>query len=116
MKKRMGQAVFSFATKQNTTIGVVATNAKLSKTEINKVSQMAHNGIAKTIQPAHTMLDGDTIFAISTNKKKSDVNIVGAFAAEVVSMAIINAITSAASAGGLPSSSERGSSYKQDTK
>lgn len=77
---------------KNTTIGVIATNAILTKAEGNKVAQMAHNGFARSINPVHTMLDGDTIFTMATNSIKSDVNIVGTLAAEVMSMAITNAI------------------------
>lgn len=95
MRSIVGRTSFKMATRQNTVIGVVATNAKLSKEEINKVAQMAQNGIAKTIQPAHTMLDGDTIFALSTGIKKADVSVIGAFAAEVVAKSIISAIKNA---------------------
>lgn len=80
---------------RNTTIGVVATNAILTKSEGNKVSQMAHNGFARSINPIHTMLDGDAIFTMGTNRIQSDVNLVGTLGAEVMSMAITNAIKSA---------------------
>jgi len=103
MKKASGRLIFHLASLQNTVIGVVATNARLTKVEVNKVAQMAQNGLALTIRPAHSMLDGDTIFTLATNQKKSDVNIVGAFAAEVVATAIIRAVKSAAPVGGLPS-------------
>jgi L-aminopeptidase/D-esterase-like protein len=73
----------------NTVIGVVATNAKLSKEEANKVAQMAQDGLARTIRPAHTMYDGDTIFALSTGDVKADVNLIGAFAAEMFAEAIV---------------------------
>lgn len=103
MKKASGRLIFHLASLQNTVIGVVVTNARLTKVEANKVAQMAQNGLALTIRPAHSMLDGDTIFVLATNQKKSDVNIVGAFAAQVVASAIIRAIKSATPAGGLPS-------------
>ncbi len=102
MRTFAGSQIMKFASSQNTVIGVVATNAKFNKEEINKVAQMAHNGIAQVIRPAHTMLDGDTIFAAATNKKKADVNLVGAYAAEMTAIAINNAVKFAASAGGLP--------------
>ncbi len=73
----------------NTVIGVVATNAKLNKEEANKVAQMAHDGLARAVRPAHTMYDGDTIFALSTGELKADVNLIGAFAAEVFAEAIV---------------------------
>ncbi len=98
----VGKTVLKIATRGNTVIGVVATNARLNKEQTNKVAQMAQNGVAKTVRPAHTMLDGDTIFALSTGGKRADVNIVGAFAAEVLSQAIVQAVKSAEPAGGLP--------------
>ena len=102
MKTFIGRTVLGFATKANTVIGVVATNAKLNKAETTKVAQMAQDGIARTIRPAHTMLDGDTIFALATGEKKSDPSTVGAFAAEVVAQAIIRAVQKATPAGDLP--------------
>ena len=76
-----------------TVIGVVATNARLDKEQINKVAQMAHDGLARAIRPAHTMFDGDTIFALATGEVVADVNLVGAFAAEVTAEAIRRAAT-----------------------
>ena len=86
---------------ENTVIGVVATNAKLSKSEVNKVAQMAHDGIARAVRPAHTPYDGDTIFALATGEHPSDAAMVGAFAAEVTAQAIRNAIRAATSLGGM---------------
>lgn len=86
----------------NTVIGVVATNARLTKEQVNKVAQMAQDGIARAVRPAHTMYDGDTLFALATGEKPADVNVVGAFAAEVVAQAIVRAAKAAESAGGLP--------------
>jgi L-aminopeptidase/D-esterase-like protein len=102
MKTFIGRTVLGFATRANTVIGAVATNAKLSKAEATKVAQMAQDGLARTIRPAHTMLDGDTFFALGTGQKKADLSIVGAFAAEVMSQAIIRAVQQAAPAGDLP--------------
>ena len=76
----------------NTTIGAVATNASFDKTELTKIAGMAHDGYARSINPVHTMFDGDTIFSLATNKIKDDINLVGALAAEAMSMAIANAI------------------------
>ncbi len=95
-------AQLGFNTQENTVIGVVATNASLSKEQVNKVAQMAQDGLARTIRPAHTMLDGDTIFALATGKVKADINIVGAFAAEAFAQAVIRAVRAARPAGGLP--------------
>lgn len=86
----------------NTVIGVVATNARLNKEAVNKVAQMAQDGIARAVRPAHTMYDGDTLFALATGEKPADVSLVGALAAEVVAQAIARAATTAESAGGLP--------------
>ena len=102
MKTSVGRSVFSFASRANTVIGVVATNASLTKAQATKVAQMAQDGFARTLRPAHTMLDGDVIFALSTGTKKADVSIIGAFAAEVMAEAIIRAVKIAKSAGGLP--------------
>ena len=85
----------SSASANNTVIGVVATNAKLTKEEANKVAQMAHDGLARAIRPAHTMYDGDTIFALSTGEVQADVNLIGAFAAEVFAEAIVRGVKAA---------------------
>ena len=78
----------------NTTIGVVATNATLSPAEVHRVAEMAHDGMARAIRPAHTMFDGDTLFALATGPHTgSSVNTVGILAAEVVAEAIVNAVT-----------------------
>jgi L-aminopeptidase/D-esterase-like protein len=102
MKTLLGKVALGFAARANTVIGVVATNAALSKEEANKVAQMAHDGLARAVRPAHTMLDGDTLFALSTGKKKADVSIIGAYAAEAVALAIVRAAMAAEPAGGLP--------------
>ncbi|MBN1535233.1 MAG: P1 family peptidase [Anaerolineales bacterium] len=103
MKSFIGRTSLGFASRANTVIGVVASNARLNKEETNKVAQMAQDGLARCIRPAHTMVDGDTIFAISTGPKKADVNIIGAFAAEVTSQAILRSVKMAKSIGGVPS-------------
>jgi L-aminopeptidase/D-esterase-like protein len=102
LKKPIGRAVLGFASRSNTVIGAVATNAKLTKAEATKVAQMAHDGLARAVRPAHTMLDGDTIFALSTGIIKADVSTVGAIASEIMSQAILSAVQTAAPAGGLP--------------
>ena len=76
----------------NTTIGVVATNAALSPTEVTKVAQMAHDGLAWTIRPVHTMFDGDTIFALSAGMHTAPANTVGIIAAEVMAEAVCRAV------------------------
>ncbi|MBI5563832.1 MAG: P1 family peptidase [Chloroflexi bacterium] len=102
MRGLIGRTAVGFASRANTVIGVVATNAKLNKEEINKVAQMAQDGLARMIRPAHTMFDGDTVFALATGDRSADVNIVGAFAAEAFGQAIVRGVRAAKSAGGLP--------------
>ena len=89
---------------ENTTIGVVATNATLTKTQATKVAQMAHDGIARAIYPAHTMGDGDTLFAIATGTGQTtvDVSRIGALGAEMVTQAILRAVRAATSIPGYP--------------
>jgi L-aminopeptidase/D-esterase-like protein len=87
----------------NTTLGIVATNAKLTKEQVNKVAAMAHDGMARAINPSHTMYDGDTIFALSLGDKTGDVSIIGAVAAELTSEAIRRAIIHAETLAGVPS-------------
>ena len=104
LKAYAGKKVPRFAARarSNTVIGVVATNADLTKEQANTVAQMAHDGLARAIRPAHTMFDGDTIFALATGKQKADVNLIGAYAAEATAQAIVRAVMRAKSAGGIP--------------
>ncbi|MCX6069352.1 MAG: P1 family peptidase [Chloroflexi bacterium] len=106
MRGFVGKTALRFATQANTVIGVVATNAGLTKDETNKVAQMAHDGLARAVRPAHTILDGDTVFALSTGEKNVDVSIVGAFAADALAQAIVRAVLGAKPAGGLPAASD----------
>lgn len=93
----------SFTGSGNTVIGVVATNAILSKEAANKVAQMAHDGLARAIRPAHTMFDGDTIFALATGQGAgADVTLIGAYGAEATALAIIDAVQQATSVAGIP--------------
>jgi L-aminopeptidase/D-esterase-like protein len=86
----------------NTTIAVVASNAILTKSQVNKVAQMSHNGLARTIYPVHTMNDGDTIFSLATGKVNVPVDVVGTLSADVLAEAVVRAIRNAKGAGGLP--------------
>ena len=86
----------------HTVIGVVATNARFTKSQITKVAQMSHDGLARAVRPAHTMVDGDALFALSTGTLECDVNVVGAFAAEAVAEAIVQAVQEATGAAGVP--------------
>jgi len=102
MQAEIGRQIFKFITSRNTIIGVLATNASLNVEGANKLAQMAQDGIGRTIRPAHTMFDGDTVFALSCGDLDIDVNIVQAYAAEVTASAVLNAVQSATPAGGLP--------------
>jgi L-aminopeptidase/D-esterase-like protein len=88
---------------RNTTIGVVATNAAFDKAQMTKIAQMAHDGLARTINPVHTTLDGDTLFAASTGNLRSplDYGAIGAVAAEVVAQAVLRAVKMATSVLGI---------------
>ena len=86
----------------NTTIGVVATNGRFTKAQTTKIAQMAHDGFARTINPIHTMYDGDSIFALSTGVVDADVSAAGALAARVMAMAVLNGIRAAESQFGIP--------------
>lgn len=81
----------------NTTIGVVAVDCKLSKEQANRLADVAHDGLARTIRPVHTQMDGDTMFALATGRTDTEVNFVKlcAAASEVTARAIVNAVLSA---------------------
>jgi L-aminopeptidase/D-esterase-like protein len=88
----------------NTTIGVIATNARLTKAQATKVAQMAHDGFARAIVPSHTPGDGDTIFALATGRREAEANVslIGALAADVMAEAIVRAVRQATSVAGIP--------------
>lgn len=92
----------------NTTIGVVATNATLTKPEATKVAQMAQDGLARTIYPAHTPSDGDTVFslAVGTFSGSASVSTIGALAADVMAEAIVRAVRAATGLPGLPAAGD----------
>jgi L-aminopeptidase/D-esterase-like protein len=89
---------------ENTTIGLVATNARLTKTQAQRVALMADDGFARAIYPAHTVGDGDTVFALATGQwaGEADVTQIGALAAEVMARAIVRAATEATGLPNLP--------------
>lgn len=87
----------------NTTIGVVVTNGKFNKSEITKIASMSHNGYGRTMRPAHSIYDGDTIFAMSTGYVEADLSVVGMLAAKVMSKAVINSVKNAKSMFGIKS-------------
>jgi L-aminopeptidase/D-esterase-like protein len=93
---------------ENTTLGVVVTNASFEKAALCKIAGMAHDGYARSIRPVHSSADGDSIYAVSTGTLQADRDLVGELAAEVMSEAIIRAVTGAESAFGYPSASDIG--------
>ena len=93
---------------ENTTIGVVATNAKLTKAQANKLASVAHDGLAMAVRPAHLMGDGDTLFALATGKLEMDapINRLCATSAVCVSRAIVRAVRKATGLGSVKAVSE----------
>ncbi len=98
---------------ENTTLGIVATNARLTKPGVTKVAQMAHDGLARTVYPVHTSVDGDTIFAASVGGSSDESSrfavapdVVGAWGAQVVAEAVVRAVRSAKGMPDLPAVSE----------
>ncbi len=91
---------------QNTTLGVVATNARLSKSQATKVAQMAHDGLARAIRPVHTLFDGDVVFAVSTGEialeGPAQLSHLGAVGADTLARAIVHAVLKARSIEGHP--------------
>ena len=96
------------ASPSNSTIGVVATDAPLTKDEAYRLAVMAQTGLTRTIRPAHTPVDGDTIFALATgtNTAETDVLQLGTLAARAVERAIVRAVTEATGLAGMPSARE----------
>jgi L-aminopeptidase/D-esterase-like protein len=101
---RSGQLKPSGFTGRNTTLAVVATNADLTKAQANRIAQLAHDGLARTIAPAHTVFDGDTIFALATGSRQGapDMLTIGALAADAVAEAVVRAVRAATSIPGYP--------------
>ena len=95
---------------ENTTIAVVATNARLTKEQANRVALMADDGMARAINPSHTVGDGDTVFALATGAWQGQPNVttIGALAAEALSEAIVRAAARATASGGLPAARDLG--------
>lgn len=95
---------------ENTTIGIVVTNARLTKVQAQKMAQMAHDGYARAIVPVHTPGDGDTIFAAATGTWAGEANYgqIGSLAAEVMADAVVRAATQATASNGLPAAADLG--------
>ncbi len=103
MHGNLDQSTLGFPS--NTTVAVIATDAILSKEEANKMAQMAHDGLAQAIRPLHTLLDGDTVFALATGRRtdiQTDITVVGAVGASVLAEAVIRSVRKATSLAGIP--------------
>ena len=98
MRQRFGEP--------NTTIGVVATNARLSREQAQKVAQMGHNALARCIRPVHTLFDGDMVFVLAHPEVSVDLHVVGLLAQAALEAAILNAVRQAQGLGGLPGCQE----------
>ena len=92
----------------NTTIGLVATDAQITKEDANYLARVSHDGLALSIRPCHTIRDGDTMFAMATGHNRSDVDLtsLGAAAVEATAQAVLRAVRQATGLGGIPSISE----------
>ena len=92
----------------NTTIGIIATDARLDKEEASYLATVSHDGLALTIRPCHTMRDGDTMFALATGKypHRADITCLGTAAVEVTAQAVLRAVHTATGLGGIPAVSE----------
>jgi L-aminopeptidase/D-esterase-like protein len=95
---------------ENTTIGVVATNARLTKAQAARMALMADDGLARALFPSHTLGDGDTVFALATGgwNGTADITTIGALAADVMAEAIVRAVVTAKTSGGLPAAADLG--------
>jgi L-aminopeptidase/D-esterase-like protein len=102
VRKQFGTITPSDSNAFNTTLGVVATNANLTKKELHQVAKIAHSGLAKVISPFHTTFDGDLIFTLSYGKKKADVNTIGLLGEAVLMESVKRAVTKAKGFGILP--------------
>lgn len=93
---------------ENTTIGLVATNARLDKAQVNRMATMADDGYARAIVPSHTMYDGDTVFALATGDwaGEADLTLIGALVADAMARALLQAVEHATGLPGIPAASE----------
>lgn len=93
---------------ENTSLIVVGTNAGLTKSQLKRVATMAQDGLARSVFPAHTLFDGDSVFALASGEVKSEPSLVGAWAADAVAEAVRRAVLLATGAGGIPAVGELG--------
>lgn len=103
-RKLLRSGAIKFRAGENTTLGVVATNAVLTKTEATRVAEMAHDGYARSIVPAHTPVDGDAIFTLATGAKTgaADAGLIGVLAADVMAQAVVRSVRQATGISGFP--------------
>jgi len=107
IQSRMGKTIQDLANKRgNTTLAVVAVNARLTKAQARRVAMMAHDGLARVIRPSHHPFDGDVVFALALGEKKADVGVVGAAAAQVLTQAVVRAVQAAQSLHGIPAAQD----------
>jgi L-aminopeptidase/D-esterase-like protein len=102
MSECMKRGITGEFIRSNTTLAVVATNAKLTKVQATKLAQFGGLGMARTIYPVNTMFDGDTVFGLSLGDRQADINVLGVAAADAVAEAILRAVRKARSMGGVP--------------
>jgi L-aminopeptidase/D-esterase-like protein len=103
-RKLLRSGAIKFRSGENTTLGVIATNAVLTKTQATRVAEMAHDGFARAIVPSHTPVDGDTIFTLATGSKPgvADDGLIGVLAADAMAQAIVRSVRQATSIEGFP--------------
>lgn len=89
-------------TVENTTIGIIVTNAKLTKAQANKLAAMTQDAYARAIRPVHTVSDGDTIFAMATGEVEANMNLIGVMAVKAMEQAIVSGVKSAKTLKGVP--------------
>jgi L-aminopeptidase/D-esterase-like protein len=102
MRTRFGVSDPSGSCRFNTTLGVIATNANLSKKDAHHVARLAHSGLSKVISPFHTTFDGDLLFVLSLGRKRADINTVGLLGETALMESALRAITQADGFGILP--------------
>jgi L-aminopeptidase/D-esterase-like protein len=107
-RKLLRSGEIKFRAGENTTLGVIATNAVLTKTEAKRVAEMAHDGYARSIVPAHTPVDGDTIFTLATGAKTgpADAGLIGVLAADVMAQAVVRSVRQATGIPGFPAAKD----------
>ena len=91
---------------QNTTLAVVATNARFTRSELGRIANIAQTGLARVISPVHTVADGDVVIAVSCGEMEGDANLIGIVAAELTATAILRALHHSKGLGGIPSASD----------